>query len=45
MRTFLSTSIAVGALALAGHAPAALAEQTPAGPYAGIGWGHFDLWM
>lgn len=35
----------VGALALGCAAPAALADQSAAGPYVGIGWGHFDLKM
>jgi opacity protein-like surface antigen len=34
---------AIGALAAAGVAAPSLAEQSPAGPYVGIGWGHFDL--
>ncbi len=45
MRHIISTTAAAGALALALAAPQAFADQSQAGPYVGIGWGHFDLKM
>jgi hypothetical protein len=43
VRTLNMIGAALGALALACVAPQVLAEQSEAGPYVGIGWGHFDL--
>ena len=43
MRKHISTAVALGSLALACAAPQVLADQSPAGPYVGIGWGHFNL--
>ena len=45
MRKHISATFALGALALACAAPPVLADQSPAGPYVGIGWGHFNLKM
>ena len=38
-------ALALSALALGGASSQALADQSLAGPYVGIGWGHFDLKM
>ena len=38
-------ALALSALALGGVSAPALADQSLAGPYVGIGWGHFDLKM
>jgi len=44
MRLPLS-ALLFGALAFAAASTRALADPAPAGPYVGIGWGHFDLRM
>lgn len=38
-------ALALSALALGGVSAPAVADQSLAGPYVGIGWGHFDLKM
>lgn len=37
------SALALGALALASSASPVFADQSQAGPYVGIGWGHFNL--
>ena len=44
-RANVIASAVIGALTLGCSAPAALADQSTAGPYVGIGWGRFDLKM